>query len=133
MHKRLLKTKSYKEEVFRPTGEQEAQVQSKRLAGLVGPTAAALSLTETLNLHIWTTNLGQVTYLNGTLLFIAGLSIIRIHNSWRGWPALITLVGWLLFFGGLYRMMAPEVKQAGGGFATYALFTFLFLCEIYNR
>jgi len=131
MNKRSLITKSSKEEVLRPTGEQDVQVQSKRLAGLVGPTVAALSLTETLNLHIWTSNLPQVTYLNGTLLFIAGLSIIRIHNTWRGWPVLITLAGWLLFFGGLYRMMAPEGKQAGEGFATYALLTVMFLGGIF--
>lgn len=127
MNTRLLRIKSQKEEVFRPPEEQEAYVQSKRLAGLVGPAAAALGLTETLNLHIWATNLPQVTYLNGTLLFIAGLSIIRIHNIWKGWPIVITFAGWILVFGGLYRMIAPEAKQAGESAATYALFTVLFL------
>lgn len=131
MNTRLLKIKLLKEQVFRPPGEQTAQVQSTRLAGLVGPVAAALGLTETLNLHIWANNLAQVTYLNGTLLLIAGISIIRIHNIWKGWPVLITLVGWILTFGGLYRMMAPEAKQAGESPATYALFTVLFLGGIF--
>jgi proline iminopeptidase len=131
MNTQLLKIKSQKEVVSKPAEADEAFKKSIRLAGLVGPAAVLLGLTETLNLHIWTTNLAQVTYLNGALLFIAGLSIIRIHNIWKGWPVLITLAGWILFFGGMYRMIAPEAKQAGETLATYAVFTLLFLGGIY--
>ena len=66
---------------------------SKYIAGFIGPTLIALALSEALNLHIWAVNIAPVTYLNGTLLFIAGLSIIRAHNYWiSGWPVIITLV-----------------------------------------
>src|ERR1039458_1260312 len=54
-----------------------------------------------------------VTYLVGILLFVAGLAIVRAHNRWiRGWPVLVTLVGWAAIFGGLFRMLAPEAQRA---------------------
>ena len=90
--------------------------KSKQIAGLVGPTLIALGITEALNLGIWTTvtqqALAPVIYLNGTLLFVAGLAIVRAHNRWTvGWPVLVTLVGWFLMFGGLIRMFAPVSAQ----------------------
>jgi hypothetical protein len=69
---------------------------SKHIAGLIGPTLVALAISEAINLHIWVNNIAPVTYLNGILLFVAGLSIVRVHNRWTGdWPVIITLVGWL--------------------------------------
>lgn len=44
----------------------------------------ALTISEALNLHIWRVNIVPVTYLNGLLLFVAGLSIVRAHNRWTG-------------------------------------------------
>src|SRR5215204_3434811 len=61
--------------------------ESKRIVGLVGPTLIALSASEALNDRIWDDNLAPVTYLDGALLFVGGLSILRAHNCWRG--------GWL--------------------------------------
>ena len=44
------------------------------------------------------------------------------HNRWRGgWPLLVTLAGWALLLGGLYRMGAPAAAQPGGGMVTYGL------------
>ncbi len=69
--------------------------ESKRIAGLVGPTLIASSASEALNYRIWDDNLAPVTYLDGALLFVGGLSIVRAHNRWRGgWPVLTTLAGW---------------------------------------
>src|SRR5512132_4496012 len=88
--------------------------ESKRIAGLVGPTLVALSASEALNYRIWNDNLAPVTYLNGALLFVGGLSIVRVHNRWtRGWPLLTTLVGWSAMALGLARMFAPEARQPG--------------------
>jgi hypothetical protein len=43
-------------------------------------------------------------------LFVAGLAVIRAHNLWiRGWPVLVTLVGWFVIFLCLFRMFAPEL------------------------
>ena len=108
--------------------------ESKQLAGLVGPTLIALSLSEALNLDIWTAvpvqALAPVIYLNGTVLFVAGLAIVRAHNRWvLGWPVLVTLVGWIVMLGGLLRMFdplsgqLPEQKPA----AVYAVFAAIFV------
>lgn len=85
---------------------------SKKIAGLIGPAIIALTLSEAMNFHIWAVNIAPVTYLNGFLLFIAGVSIIQVHNHWRSWPVLITLAGWVCIFGGMYRMFVPEAPQA---------------------
>jgi 2-hydroxy-6-oxonona-2,4-dienedioate hydrolase len=82
---------------------------SKRVAKLIGPTLMALAITEAINIRIFENNPPSVVYLNGSLLFIAGLSIVRAHNLWtRGWPVLLTLVGWLGILLGSFRMIAPE-------------------------
>ena len=85
---------------------------SKKIAGLIGPAMIALTISEAMNFHIWAVNTASVTYLNGALLFVAGLSIIQVHNHWRSWPVLITLTGWFCILGGVYRMFAPEAQQA---------------------
>jgi uncharacterized membrane protein HdeD (DUF308 family) len=92
---------------------------SKRIAGLLGPTLIAVTISEAMNLRIWTTSAGPslapFVYLNGTLLFVAGLSIVRVHNRWTGvWPVLVTLIGWLAILGGLIRMIAPVSAQRTG-------------------
>jgi proline iminopeptidase len=104
---------------------------SKQLAGLIGPTAIAVAISEAMNFHIWAVNIAPVTYLNGTLLFVAGLSIIRIHKHWRGWPVLVTLTGWFCILGGLYRMLVPEAPQAPKNIATYVGLGILFAIGIF--
>jgi proline iminopeptidase len=99
---------------------------SQQIAGLVGPASVALILSETINFHIWAVNNAPVTFLNGTLLFVAGLSIIRVHNQWRGWPVLVTLTGWLCIAGGLWRMFIPEATKAPQGTTTYVILGILF-------
>jgi len=85
---------------------------SERLAGFVGPTLIALTVSETINLDIWKTNSAPVTYLNGLVLFVGGLAIIRAHNRWvRAWPIVITLVGGSVMALGLFRMFAPKAPQ----------------------
>ena len=89
---------------------------SRQIAGLLGPTLIAITVSEAMNLRIWTTTTGPslapVVYLNGTLLFVAGLAIVRAHNGWTGgWPVLVTLMGWLAMLGGLVRMFAPMSAQ----------------------
>lgn len=84
---------------------------SVRIAGLVGPFLVALTLTELINLDIWAHTPAVVVYLSGTLLFVAGLSIVRVHNHWTTrWPVLVT-IGWFALLAGLARMMAPEFAQ----------------------
>ena len=41
---------------------------SKRIAGLVGPTIVVLAISEALNFHIFADQIAPVVYLNGTIL-----------------------------------------------------------------
>ena len=105
---------------------------SKTIAQLVGPTLVAVTVSETLHLRIWATNAAPVTYLNGSLLFVAGLAVVRVHNRWRrGWPILVTLVGWGSLLGGLARMFAPEARQGGENIATYSVIAVLFAIGVF--
>jgi hypothetical protein len=60
------------------------------------------------------------------VLFVAGLTIVQGHNRWvRAWPVLVTLTGWLLFCGGLYRMVAPAAAQTSKPVTAYGLLAVL--------
>ena len=96
---------------------------SIRVAGLIGPTLIAVTVTEWMNVQIFTSAMGPSfaphVYLNGALLFVAGLAIVRAHNLWiRGWPVLVTLVGWFSMLAGLARMAAPVSAQQVGQSST---------------
>jgi len=87
---------------------------SKQIAGLIGPTIIVNNISEMVNLHIWAANTAAGVHLNGVLLFIAGLSIVRSHNLWSfRWPVLVTLTGWFTILLGLFRMFAPELVLRG--------------------
>jgi hypothetical protein len=89
---------------------------SKFIASLVGPTLVAITASEYLNSHIWSAVTPPITYQAGTMLFVAGLSIVRTHNRWQtGWPVLITILGWLGVVFGLGRMFFPEFAQHVAG------------------
>jgi len=100
---------------------------SQRIAGLLGPTLVVVSLSEAINLQIWTDVAPPVVYMSGTLLFVAGLSIVRIHNRWvLGWPVLVTAVGWLALLGGLVRMFAPSLAHTQNTALLIPLLTVIF-------
>jgi hypothetical protein len=109
---------------------------SKHIAGLIGPTLIALSISEGINLRTLATsnaNLPSVVYLNCALLFVAGLSIVRVHNRWTGWPVLVTLLGWFTILGGLIRMFAPVLAHQGiqNTTAVFALLIVLFALGVF--
>lgn len=100
---------------------------SRRIARIAGPTGVALAATESANIHIFAAQTAPVVYLNGTLLFVAGVAIVQAHNRWRwGWPLLVTGTGWGVTALGLARMIAPDAAQAGEGPLTRAVFVALF-------
>lgn len=91
------------------------QVESKRIAGIIGPTLLAVILSENpfVNPHLYDEQIPPVVYLSGTLLFLGGLAIVRAHNRWSlRWPVLVTLTGWLSMALGLVRMFAPGSNAA---------------------
>lgn len=107
-------------------------IHSRKLAQIIGPTLSVMTLAEMINLSIWETNIPSVTFLNGVLLFVAGISIVRVHNFWvRSWTILITLIGWLTLIVGLLRVFFPTAKQGGENFSTYLILIVLFVVGLF--
>jgi hypothetical protein len=95
---------------------------SKQLAGLIGPTLIAIGATEALNMDIYASQIAPVVYLNGTVLFVVGLALVRAHNRWTtDWRVLVTLTGWTALIVGLIRMIAPDAAQADRSILTYSI------------
>lgn len=99
---------------------EKKQVNSKFIASLLGPTVVAVTVSEAINLRIWDTSLPQVVYLNGMILFSAGLGVVRFHNRWRpDWTVTITIFGWIVMLAGLFRLFFPNAEQAEATPVTY--------------
>jgi len=87
---------------------------SKRIAGILGPTVVAMVVSEfpLVQPHLYDTQIPPVVYLSGTLMFVGGLAIVRTHNRWiRDWTVLVTLSGWFFLVLGLFRMFAAGAYQ----------------------
>jgi len=64
--------------------------------------------------HLYDTQIPPVVYLSGTLMFVGGLVVVRVHNQWkRDWTVLVTLCGWFFLLLGLFRMFAAGAYQRG--------------------
>src|SRR2546422_2281463 len=90
--------------------------ESKRIAGLVGPTIVAMLVSEfpLVQPHLYDTQIPSVVYLSGVLMFVGGLAIVRAHNHWaRDWTVLVTLSGWFFLALGLFRMFAAGLYIRG--------------------
>jgi hypothetical protein len=116
---------------------ESRESNSKRIAGLVGPTIVAVVTSEfpLVQPHLYDAQIPPVVYLSGALFFVAGLAIVRSHNQWaRNWTVLITLSGWFSLVLGLVRMFAPGAYQRGSaqtGSATFmALEGALLVCGL---
>jgi hypothetical protein len=89
--------------------------KSKSIAGLAGPTLVVMVLSEMKlwNPTLYDTQIAPLIYLNGVLLFIAGLAIVRTHHIWAySWQTLVTIVGYLGIVLGLFRMFFPHVQKS---------------------
>ncbi|RFM30985.1 hypothetical protein [Chitinophaga silvisoli] len=102
------------------------------IASILGPVLIALSTSEYLNFKIWENTHPTLVYLNGLFLLTGGLIIIRLHNVWTpAWPMLITIVGWLCFFAGLFRMFFPTQKQLPLNYVSKIVMLTLFMIGIF--
>ena len=89
---------------------------SRRIGALLGPTIVAMVVSEfpLVQPHLYDSQTPPVVYLSGTLMFVAGLAIVRAHNHWAAdWTVLITLTGWFFLVLGLFRMFAAGLYQRG--------------------
>jgi hypothetical protein len=103
---------------------------SKRIAGLVGPTLVAMLVSEfpLVQPHLYDAQIPPVVYLSGTLMFVAGLAIVRAHNHWAlDWTVLVTLSGWFFLLLGLFRMFAAGIYQSQRGSANTSTAVFVAL------
>ena len=101
---------------------------SKRIAGLAGPTLVAMLVSEfpLVQPHLYDAQIPPVVYLSGALMFVGGLAIVRAHNHWaRDWTVLVTLTGWFALLLGLFRMFAAGLYQRGSANAGSTLFVVL--------
>jgi uncharacterized membrane-anchored protein YitT (DUF2179 family) len=86
---------------------------SSFIAGMIGPVLAALGVSLLLNQNLSTELAAEIGHSKGLILFsgvlllVAGISIIQCHATWRGWPAIITGLGWLSVVSGLARILFP--------------------------
>ena len=104
---------------------------SRQIARILGPAMVALGVSEAMNLAALAGNPPQVVYLNGTVLLVAGVAIVQAHNRWmQDWRVLVTLIGWALVIGGLYRMFAPTAPQLGPGPGAYILLATILLIGV---
>ncbi|MEK6803366.1 MAG: hypothetical protein AABZ34_11970 [Nitrospirota bacterium] len=101
---------------------------SKRIAGLLGPTLVAMLVSESplVQPHLYDSQIPPVVYLSGVLMFVAGLAVVRSHNIWtRSWTVLITLTGWFFLVLGLIRMFAAAQYHQAAARTGSAVFTIL--------
>ncbi|NET39938.1 MAG: hypothetical protein F6K19_49640 [Cyanothece sp. SIO1E1] len=80
---------------------------SKKIGAILGPTMIAMLAAEfpLVQPTLYDSQIPPVVYLSGTLMFIAGLSIVRAHNHWKQyWTVLITISGWSFLTLGTSRM-----------------------------
>lgn len=102
------------------TLDDQKTATARRLAGLVGPTLIAIITSEVVNLDLVQRQYRSDSYLNGTVVFVAGLAIVHAHHRWtRGWPIVLTLTGWGALLWGLFRMFLPGAAQGGASAATF--------------
>jgi hypothetical protein len=89
--------------------------KSKSIAKIVGPTLIVMVFSE---MRLWNPTLydSQIVpliYLNGVILFVAGLAIISNHNVWiYGWQTVVTIIGYAVMIIGLLRMLFPEIQKS---------------------
>jgi hypothetical protein len=102
---------SVRSRIGRRSEQLAAEERSRRLARLVGPALIAISASEAVNLDVVREQYRFDSYLDGSVVFVAGLSLVHGHNRWSsGWPVVLTLTGWAAMLGGLVRMFAPRAE-----------------------
>ncbi|WP_422081080.1 hypothetical protein [Ulvibacterium sp.] len=105
---------------------------SLNLAAVIGPILMAIASSEYLNFKIWKNVHPTVVYLNGLVLLIGGLIVIRMHNHWSmDWTLVITIFGWLFILLGLARMFFPTQKQPEKSLFSNLLLLVLFLVGLF--
>ncbi|HEX6866705.1 MAG TPA: hypothetical protein VF122_05700 [Caulobacteraceae bacterium] len=116
--------------------------RSRFIAGLVGPTLAAMAASILVNGGMIADMARQLSqdyaliFISGVITLPIGLAIVSAHNVWRGWPVIITLFGWLAVIGGAVRILfarqlADAVPGVVAGSAPMAVAAVLLLIGLF--
>jgi uncharacterized protein YjeT (DUF2065 family) len=91
------------------------------LAQLIGPVLIVIGLglllkkTEFREMATDFLSSRALIFVSGLLTLVAGLAIVLTHNVWEfNWPVIITILGWLSVFGGVFRILFPNSVQSVG-------------------
>jgi hypothetical protein len=89
---------------------------SQTIARLIGPVFCAIGIGMLANQAVFREMAGQFVeglpfiYFSGILALVGGLAILNFHNAWTNdWRSVITALGWLMTFGGFFRIIAPQL------------------------
>jgi hypothetical protein len=90
--------------------------KSQAIARLIGPVLCAIGLGMLTNGATYHVMAGQFLatypfiYFSGILILVAGLLILNNHHVWTpDWRSVITVLGWLMCIGGVFRILAPQL------------------------
>ncbi len=90
--------------------------KSQAIARLIGPVLCAVGLGMLTNGATYRVMGGQFLatypfiYFSGILILVSGLFILNNHNVWTpDWRSVITVLGWLMCIGGVFRILAPQL------------------------
>jgi hypothetical protein len=90
--------------------------KSQAIARLIGPVLCAIGLGMLTNGATYQVMAGQFLatypfiYFSGILILVAGLLILNNHHVWTpDWRSVITVLGWLMCIGGVFRILAPQL------------------------
>jgi hypothetical protein len=96
------------------------------LAKLIGPICLVIGLALAFNTGVYRSMAEQflasyaLIFLAGLITLSSGLAIVLTHNVWTAdWRVVITVLGWLFVFAGIFRAVAPQ-RVAGIGRAMLA-------------
>lgn len=70
-------------------------------------------------------------FVSGLTSILLGMIVIILHNVWiEGWPVFITLLGWVVFLNGIYRLFFLDhfMKVMKKIIATKKYFWFGWIC-----
>lgn len=103
--------------------------RSRFIAGLIGPTLVAVAISILINGGMVADMVSQMSanysllFISGVITLPVGLAIVIGHNVWRGWPAVITVFGWLAVIAGVLRIIfAPHLAGFAAGMAAGPVF-----------
>ena len=55
---------------------------SKNIGPVLGPVLIAVNISEITHFDIWAESYPPLVYLNGVILFVIGVALLRVHNHW---------------------------------------------------